>query len=282
MGAVTFYIILLCTLLFVYTEMTTPIVTHPPQDLPLTPFYSAPLKKDLLYDYPHAYEILDKLANVYGREKLQNPSDLPPEGIYLLQEFEKTPYWKGYYDIFLAYMKKTKPNLAPDAPLFEKIHEGEFWRVFSPALLHYDIFHILFNMIWLVILGKQIEQRLGVVKYIIFILITGIFSNTAQYLMGGSNFLGFSGILCAMLTFIWARQRAAAWEGYFLQPSTMGFMAFFILIMFFLQFSSFFIELYWNQVLSPGIANTAHLSGALCGYLLGKLNIFHWNNPIKL
>ena len=84
-------------------------------------------------------------------------------------------------------------------------------------------------MIWLAVLGRQMELRLGGFRYLLFILITGIISNIVQYMMSGPNFLGYSGILCAMLSFIWVRQKKAAWEGYVLQDSTMGFMLLFLI-----------------------------------------------------
>ena len=99
-------------------------------------------------------------------------------------------------------------------PCSKKSRREKYWRLFTPCLLHNDIFHIFFNMIWLVVLGKQMEMRLSLFRYALFILIAAVVTNTAQYLMSGSNFIGFSGVLCAMLTFIWMRQKKTAWEGY--------------------------------------------------------------------
>lgn len=275
-GPITLIVILICSLLFLITEFTAPSVTSYPTTLPSTPIFSAPLKKKLLYDYPYAYEIVDKLVNLYGVDRLQEPQDLPPEGIQLINTFNKTPYWQGYYDIILSKLQGTPSTESLQAPMFEKIKQGEYWRLISPVFLHSDILHILFNMIWLLVLGKQIEKRVGSPRYLLFIVLTGIFSNTAQYLMGGPNFIGFSGVVCGMLTFIWARQQASAWEGYQLEKSTMLFMLFFILSMFSLQLISFYLEANQKAPISPGIANTAHLAGAFIGYVLGRLPSFRW------
>ncbi len=202
---------------------------------------SAPsnLKKALLYDYPNT----------------------------------KMPYWQGIYHQVVEYLNHKAP-LTQFPPMFEKIREGEVWRLFTPCLLHADIFHLVFNMIWLIVIGKQMEKRLGMARYFLFILLAAIFSNTAQYLMSGPNFIGFSGILCAMVVFVWVRQHKAPWEGYFMQPATFAFFAFFVLLMFGLQLFSFLLEVSLDKVLSANVANTAHLSGALIGYLLGRLNYF--------
>lgn len=273
-GNLTIGIIVLCCIIFLVCELTAPNFKLFSTDLPYTPLTASPTKKELLYDYPHAYELLDKIVKLYGVDKLQNPQDLPPEGQFILNEFYKTPYWQGYYDTVLNKLRGAEPP--PEAPLFEKIKEGQIWRLFTPALLHNDILHILFNMLWLVVLGKQIEQRLSPRRYLILILILGIFSNTVQYLMSGANFLGFSGILCGMLTFIWMRQKITPWEGYPLQRSTFLFMVYFVLAMLGIQLFSFFFEVKHDTIISPGIANAAHFAGGLLGLILGCLSFFSW------
>jgi GlpG protein len=92
--------------------------------------------------------------------------------------------------------------------------------------------------------------------------------------MSGPDFLGISGVICGMLGFIWARQHRAAWEGYNLVPGVISFMLFFILAIMGIQMISFFLQIYKNINFMPGIANTAHITGGLVGYLLGCLNIF--------
>lgn len=281
MGRLTLGILFLCCIIFIISEFTTPFLTSLPKDIPYTPLVSAPIKKQLYYDYPQAYELIDKLVKLYGIDRLQTPQELPPEGQYLLAEFHKTTYWQGGYDLLIDKLQgKELPKPMP--PMFEKIQQGEVWRLFTPALMHNDILHIAFNMIWLIVLGKQLEQRLSSRRYLLLILALGVFSNTCQYLMSGANFIGFSGILCGMLTFIAMRQKLTPWEGYPLQRSTFNFMMYFILAMFGIQLVSFFLEVEKLTSVIPGIANTAHLSGAALGAILGSLPFFSWKaNPPK-
>lgn len=131
-----------------------------------------------------------------------------------------------------------------------------------------------FNIIWLVVLGKLIEDKIGSFRFFLFVLITAAVSNTAQYLMSGPDFIGISGVICAMLGFIWARQHVAAWEGYNLMPGVISFMIFFVLIIAAIQTLSFLLQIYKNINFMPGIANTAHITGGIAGYLLGRLNLF--------
>lgn len=274
-GKITIYLLLACCLILLISAMTTPKVVPPFPDLPLTALLSSPIKKAFFYDYPKAFEIVDKLVSLFGAESLQNISELPPEGKFLLNEFHNTPYWHGFYDKIVAFFQGNEGELwTVNAPMFEKIRQGEFWRVVTPTFLHADLFHLLFNMVWLYVIGKQIEQRIGGTRYLLMIFIAAVLSNTAQYLMTGPSFLGFSGVLCAMLSFIWMRQQKAAWEGYQLQRSTWMFILFFIFTMVGIQFLSFLAEIYAHVDLGVGIANTAHLMGFASGFLMGTLNFF--------
>ncbi|NGX57856.1 MAG: Rhomboid protease GlpG [Chlamydiae bacterium] len=275
-GRITFYLIMICVLLFVWGRMTAPSFTPYLAVLPRTAIFSPPINKQLMYDWPEAYTIIDKAVRLYGVKSFSEPEKMPKEEQYLVQEFLNTPYWKGFYPKLLVFFGVSNSSTQVEAPMFEKIKQGEVWRLLTPVFLHGDIFHILFNMLWLFILGRQLEERLSLGRFILFMVIVGIISNTFQYLMSGSNFLGFSGILCGMLGFIWMRQRVAPWEGYFLQPGTLLMLTVFILAMFGLQVVAFLSQIIFKTTFSPGIANTAHLTGAAVGIILGKMNFFTW------
>lgn len=275
-GFVTLYLLIICSLFLLVGEVTSPTIKTMPPGIPYPPLLSPPINKTLMYDYPKAYEIIDTIVDNYGVEALQKPDILPKAGKDLLNEFNRTPYWRGMYEKFVKHIKQPDTPWDFNAPLFEKEKQGEFWRLFTPCLLHSDLFHLFFNMIWLVVLGRQMEHRIGKRKYIFFIIFAALVTNTAQYFMSGSNFLGFSGVLCAMITFIWVRQKRAAWEGYQLERGTLSFITFFILFMLSIQVISFFLESYADTTLPIGIANTAHLTGGVIGIILARMNIFAW------
>jgi len=277
MGPVTFYLIVICSWLFIWGILTIPPVEKLPSNIPSAPIQLPTINKELMYDYPEAYQIIDKIIKLYGRESLLNPGELPAEGKFLLNQFYRSSWWKGIYQpLAEAFKQQSLGPLHFSAPMFEKVQQGEVWRLFTPALLHGSLLHILFNMLWLVVLGKQIEKRVKGKRYLLFILITGIVSNTAQYLMSGANFVGISGVLCAMFAFIWVRLKIAPWEGYQLQQSTITLLSIFILAMFFLQLYAFFSEVTGGAVTSLRIANTAHLTGVFSGLVLGRLPFFSW------
>lgn len=267
-GWITRGILLLCCALF-FSNMLFPPPAETTGQMPFI-LSTSPIEKELLYDYPKAYEILNRLVDTYGLKSLSDPNTLPPAGQALVKEFSQTPYWQGFYTI----LEKKEVSLDANAPLFEKIRQGQVWRLFTPALLHGSLLHIFLNMLWLIALGKQIEEHLGPWRYIFFIIVTAIFSNTAQYFMSGANFIGFSGVLCAMLTFILARQHTAPQERYQLERPTIIFMLIYIGGMAVIQLFSFFLEAFAEISIPTGIANTAHLAGAVIGFVLGKLQYF--------
>jgi GlpG protein len=275
-GPLTLYLLFACILLYIFMAVTSPSIKAIPHYLSYTPVLASPIQKEMMYDYPLKYELVDQLVKTYGLEALKDPEKLPGQGQQLLEKYLQTPMWTGIYEKIVNHFQHPESAWKFDAPMFEKIRQGELWRLFTPCLLHAGIFHLFFNMAWLVILGKQMEQRMGKMRYILFIIIAGIIPNTAQYLMSGPDFLGFSGVLCAMLAYIWVRQKRAAWEGYQLQAGTLSFITFFILLMLGIQLVSFIFELRNSSAFAIGIANTAHLVGAAVGYLLGRMPFFSW------
>ncbi|MCB1110103.1 MAG: rhomboid family intramembrane serine protease [Chlamydiia bacterium] len=245
-------IILICGLLFIWNgyQMADIAKTDKkPEDYTLTP-----LMIDLSYDMPTA----------------KNREELSRE-LFAENRVGSSEVWDGLYGVILGW-PASKGEL--EAPLFVKIREGQIWRLITPVFLHGGFLHILFNMLWLWMLGRQVEERTKKWQYIAITLIIGIVSNTLQYLMSGPLFIGYSGIVCGLAGFIWVRQRIAPWEGYPLQRGTLIFLGVFIIAMLGLQIASFLMIRFHIAEFSMNIANTAHISGALVGMILGRIPLF--------
>ena len=232
----TCFFLILCVVIFLFEAFQA----TPDQNL------LSPVQKELIFDLPKALE-----SPIYANQ----------------------PYWQGVYEIILL-KKKTGDERSALGPLFIKIREGEVWRLFTPCLLHGNFLHILFNMIWLWVLGRPIEMRIGALRTILFTLLIGISTNTLQYLVSGPLFLGYSGVITGLAGFIWMRERITPWEGYPLNNSTILFLGLFIAGMVALQAVSFFVQLFSNLPFVLSIANTAHVFGALFGALLARLTFF--------
>ncbi len=260
----TYFFILLCSFLYLWNDIQEgkllksggPIAVQ----VGLTP-----LQEKLLFDYPYTFQRINTVLKDLPLQDYKDINALPIEDKALLENAENTPMWRGVYDYYKH--SETQRNI----PTFEKIREGEFWRLFTPCLLHRDFLHILFNMAWVLILGKQIEERIRKWRFLLLIVVSAIVSNVAQYVVSGPFFLGFSGVVIAMAGFIWMRQRVAPWEGYPLQRSTAFFLLLFVLAMFILEIGSFLLQVFGVTNLSANIANTAHIAGGLVGMLMARI-----------
>jgi len=235
-------------------------------------FMMTPIQLGLLYDVPPPLEALEELIEnrIRPGEKGEN---LGPEVEARIGEIQAMPAWRGIYD-WIVLKAKGEDTSQAVGPLFVKIREGEFWRLFTPCLLHSDFLHILFNMIWLWVLGRPIEQRIGLGKTALLTVAAGVSTNTIQYLMSGPFFIGYSGVIMALAGFIWMRERIAPWEGYPLNRTTILFLLLFVGSMLLLSFVSFFFQMFTAVAFAPNIANTAHIAGAIIGAMLGRLSFF--------
>lgn len=268
----THLIIVLCGFLFFWNDVEETKIIEEKGVLALE-IGMTPLEKTLLFDLPAAYEPLNQLIADYPLKDYKELKDLPPEAKTILKQVENAPYWHGVFPFILSINKEGWKS-ASQVPMFEKIQQGQVWRLFTPCLMHRDFLHILFNMVWAWMLIKQIEFRLPRWKICALIAIIGVVSNCAQYLLSGANFIGFSGVVVGLAGFIWMRQRKAPWEGYPLQKSTLLFLLIFVLAMFALELVTFGLQLFSIVQIVPVIANTAHIVGGLCGILLGRMTFF--------
>ena len=86
--------------------------------------------------------------------------------------------------------------------------QGEYWRLLTPAFLHFGWLHIVFNSLWLWELGTRVERAMGSAQLLGLFTVIALVSNTAQYLFGGPGiFGGMSGVVYGLLGFSWVGAR---------------------------------------------------------------------------
>ncbi|NGX46472.1 MAG: Rhomboid protease GlpG [Chlamydiae bacterium] len=268
----TIFVIVLCVALFFWNSVQQAALSKADGAVGLR-IGMTPVMQKLMFDYPESNKQIDHLLEEYSLKSVEEFKALPQEEKAKFQAAENIPTWHGVLAIFLSKVKKGVAEQAP-APMFTSIKTGQLWRLFTPTLLHAGFLHILFNMAWAWILLKQLESRLPKWKIILIVLLIGITSNVAQYLVSGPYFLGFSGVVCGLVGFIWVRQKVAPWEGYPLQKMTIIFILVFVLAMFVLELFSLILSAYQMTDTTPQIANTAHIIGGLAGALLARIPIF--------
>lgn len=157
----------------------------------------------------------------------------------------------------------------PESQFFEEIKHGQIWRLLTPIFLHLSFLHILFNMMWFKDLGYILEYKLGRNFLLFFMIVTGIFSNVTQYLVAGPSFGGMSGVLYAMLGFVWIYHKLDPKFEITLPNRDIGIM------------------LAWLVACLTGwlgpIANTAHAGGLFAGMIIAlvKSDGHQWKNKLK-
>ena len=139
------------------------------------------------------------------------------------------------------------------------ILSGQFWRLWTPALLHANLIHLAFNMWALNALGTILEIRKGTLFLGAVILLTAIVSNVGQYLYMINfqhqlvSFLGISGVVYALFGYVWIKGRIDPAAGMYLAPSSVQIMLFWLVLGF----------------LGLPFANGAHVAGLVVGMLIG-------------
>jgi len=146
------------------------------------------------------------------------------------------------------------PQLSLDAFLAEPL------RLIGPAFFHFSWLHIVFNTMWWWQLGGSIEKTLGKTTLINLLFISAIVSNVGQFLVSGANFGGLSGVVYALVGFIWWFGYLAPERGLSLSKPIVGFLLFWLVLGF-------------VDLLPVNVANTAHLLGLLSGCLLAVFTV---------
>ena len=148
------------------------------------------------------------------------------------------------------HILETFGALAPEA-IF---HRQEYYRLFSSIFLHIGLLHLSFNCLSLYIFGGLVEKHLGVLKFLIIYLLSGLCGNILSLFFveaisagASSAIFGMAGVLLAI-----TQKTKKTIDGFSKQ----------VLITFIVMNLSFGL-LAWN------INNYAHIGGLIAGYLLG-------------
>lgn len=136
----------------------------------------------------------------------------------------------------------------------------EPWRWFSPVFLHFSWTHLVFNGLWLFIVGRLIEWRSPMVWWLL-LLCAGLAGNLAQWMLGSWRFGGLSGVVYGLLGYVWIWDRLRI-DKYAVPPVYLGLSLFFLL----LGLSGM------DRLIGVNMANGAHLGGLLAGLAFGGLH----------
>jgi GlpG protein len=172
--------------------------------------------------------------------------------VTILTKMGNDPHWDSEFWV--------APSQVVDGGfIFEPLSETWYsqpWRLITPIFMHFSIWHILFNMMWLLQLGTVIEMLRGSLRFAILVLMIAVISNVAQYLWAGPLGGGMSGVVYGLFGYIWMKSRYEPGSGFNMPRNTVILM------------------LGWFVLCTTGwignIANAAHGVGLVVGAIAGR------------
>jgi len=139
----------------------------------------------------------------------------------------------------------------------------EWWRLITPTFLHFSVTHLVFNCLWIYILGSRIESLDGMPTFLLVFMISAILSNLGEYIWSQQYFFGgLSGAVYGLLGYCFILELDNKNSRYDLPQALYLFMFIWLLIGFtgILNFFGF-----------GNVANAAHLVGMITGFIAGLI-----------
>src|SRR5437764_1092788 len=94
------------------------------------------------------------------------------------------------------------------SPLFETamIRRGELWRLLTSIFPHADILHLAFNVYWLWVFGRLVEQVYGHLKTALLIVLFAVGSGSLEFAFARGG-VGLSGVGYGFFGLLWILSR---------------------------------------------------------------------------
>ena len=144
------------------------------------------------------------------------------------------------------------------------MQNNEWWRLITPMFIHFSLTHLVFNCLWIYVLGSKIEQIDGHITFINLVIFSSIISNLAQHFFGESAFFGgLSGVIYGLLGYCMIIEFESKKNIYDLPPAIYMFMLVW-LILGFLEVVTLFGF--------GNVANFARLGGLISGIIFAMIS----------
>ena len=136
------------------------------------------------------------------------------------------------------------------------------WGMITTIFIHGSPLHLIFDMLWLLQLGRMLEATLHPLTYLAFIVGAAVVGSGCEVLISGSPGIGMSGVVYAMFALMWAgRGMYPAWAAIATQQN----------LRFLIGWAILCIVATYIPILRIGVANGAHVGGFLFGLCIGFL-----------
>ena len=143
------------------------------------------------------------------------------------------------------------------------MQNNEWWRLITPMFIHFSLTHLVFNCLWIYVLGSKIVQIDGHITFINLVIFSSIISNLAQHFFGESAlFGGLSGVIYGLLGYCMIIEIDTKQERYDLPPALYLFMLIWLILGFLGILNLFGFG---------NVANYAHLGGLISGIIFAMI-----------
>ena len=140
---------------------------------------------------------------------------------------------------------------------------NEWWRLITPMFIHFSLTHLVFNCLWIYVIGSKIEQVDGHFTFFSLVIFSSIVSNLAQHFLGESSlFGGLSGVIYGLLGYCMIIEFEIKEERYDLPPALYLFMLIWLILGFLGILNLFGFG---------NVANYAHLGGLISGIIFAMI-----------
>lgn len=140
------------------------------------------------------------------------------------------------------------------------IWHGSLWALITSSFVHFELWHVLGNLYWLWVLGAGVERAIGAARFSAFVVAASFLSSTFELAVSDGTGFGASGIVYALVGFIWFTRTRLPTLRHVLTNQTIALFLLWQVVCFGLTHSG---------VLR--IANTAHISGFIFGAVVGGI-----------
>lgn len=214
------------------------------------------LSKKLVYS-EDGVELFAKITNDINEHNIKDASkiekvfkDKGPYITYVLMGINVllylVPILLGYYDYIISKFCVHGPS----------IRGGEYYRLITGMFLHGSIMHLFFNTYALYVIGSQIENYFGRIKYLIIYLFSGMMGALFSMIFNGSILsIGASGAIFGLMgALLYFGYHYRVYLGNVLKTQLIPLIVFNLVLGFILT----------------GVDNFAHIGGLIGGILIAK------------
>jgi GlpG protein len=145
------------------------------------------------------------------------------------------------------------------------IWEGRYSSLFTDVFVHAGAWsgipwHLLFNLLYLVMLGRILEETIHPALWMLFFVASGVASSGAELAFSGHNAIGVSGVIYAMFGLMWAGRYENRTWAQIATPKTFRIL---------IAWGILCVIISYFGILN--IANYSHAGGLLFGLAVGWL-----------